>query len=92
MVLYVSLLFDRGPKTVLIKQHTFQQSMLSKSTPILLYAISDFEIFMMEWETLRSDYKTLELWTEISLKWAKKYYIRMDKTDAYIVTMCKFLT
>ena len=47
---------------------------------------------MMEWKTLGSDYKTLELWTEISLKWAKKYYIRMDETDAYIVTMCKFLT
>ena len=80
---------------VLIKQqvpHTFQQSMSSESTLILSYAISDFEIFMTEWETLRSDYKTLELWTEIGLKWAKKYYVRMDETDAYVVTMCKFLT
>ena len=47
---------------------------------------------MTEWETLRSDYKTLELWTEIGLKWAKKYYVQMDETDAYVVTMCKFLT
>ena len=66
--------------------------MSSESMPILSYAISDFEVFMMEWESLGHDYKTLELWTEISLRWAKKYYVRMDETDAYVITMCKFRT
>jgi len=31
--------------------HTFQQSMLSKSTPVLLHTISNFEMFMTDWET-----------------------------------------
>ena len=27
---------------------------------------------------------------EIGLHWATKYYIKMDDTDVYIITMCKF--
>jgi len=72
--------------------HTFQQSMSSKSTPVLSCAISDFETFMTDWEILRDEHEGLKYWMEIGLDWAKKYYIRMDKTDAYVVTMCKFYT
>ena len=70
--------------------HTFQQSMLSESTPVLLHTISSFEMFMTDWETLRAEHSILKFWMEIGLQWAKKYYIRMDETDAYVVTMCKF--
>ena len=54
--------------------HTFQQSMLSKSTPVLSHAISNFEMFMTDWEKLGDQHDGLKFWTDISLDWAKKYY------------------
>lgn len=63
--------------------------MSSESTPVLSHAISSFETFMTEWEKLGKEHEKLRPWTEIGLRWAKKYYIRMDDTDAYIVTMCQ---
>jgi hypothetical protein len=62
--------------------------MSSKSTLVLSHAISDFEKFMTGLESLGNNYEILWPWTEIGLKWAKKYYVRMDDTDAYIITMC----
>ena len=47
---------------------------------------------MTDWKILGDEHEGLKYWTEIGLDWAKKYYIRMDKTDAYVVTMCKFYT
>jgi hypothetical protein len=63
--------------------------MSSESTPVLSRAISSFEIFMTDWEKLGKYHENLRPWTEIGLRWAKKYYARMDDTDAYIITMCK---
>jgi hypothetical protein len=62
--------------------------MSSESTPVLLRAISSFEMFMTEWEKLAEQHELLQPWTKIGLKWAKKYYTRMDDTDVYVVTMC----
>lgn len=64
--------------------------MSSESTPVLSHAISSFEMFMTDWEILGAEHSILKFWTDIGLDWAKKYYIRMDETDAYVVTMCKF--
>jgi hypothetical protein len=64
--------------------------MLSESTPVLSRAISHFEMFMTEWERLGVQHEILNFWTDIGLDWAKKYYVRMDETDAYVVVMCKF--
>ena len=64
--------------------------MSSESTPVLSHAISDFEMFMTDWEKLGDQHDGLKFWTDIGLDWAKKYYIQMDETDAYVVTMCKF--
>ncbi|KAF8489262.1 hypothetical protein F5888DRAFT_1808916 [Russula emetica] len=61
--------------------------MLSESTPVLSRAISSSEMFMTEWEKLGEQHEMLRPWMEIGLRWAKKYYIRMDDTDAYVVTM-----
>jgi hypothetical protein len=72
--------------------YTFQQRMSSETLPILSRAIPDFEIFMTEWEKFAADYPALKFWIDIGLHWAKKYYKRMDDTDAYVVTMCKSLT
>jgi hypothetical protein len=65
--------------------------MSSESTPVLSRAISSFEMFMTEWEKLGKKFPELRPWIDIGLKWATKYYIRMDDTDAYVVTMCKSL-
>ena len=64
--------------------------MSSESTPVLSRAIVYFEMFMTELENLGEQHKVLKPWTEIGLRWAIKYYIRMDDTDAYVISMCKF--
>ena len=71
--------------------HTFQQSMLSEATPVLSHVIICLEMLMMEWENLGEQHEVLKPWTDIGLRWETKYYIKMDDTNAYIVTMCKFL-
>ena len=64
--------------------------MSSESTPVLSHAISSFEMFMTDWETLGAEHSILKFWMEIGLQWAKKYYIQMDETDTYVIMMCKF--
>jgi hypothetical protein len=95
-VLKVSLLHDLGHKVECSSQrqipHRFQQAMSSESTPVLSHAISHFEMFMTDLERLGEMHEILRFWTDIGVRWATKYYIRMDDTAAYIVTMCKFLT
>jgi hypothetical protein len=44
---------------------------------------------MTKLETLAKRRKYLKPFIDEGLKWAKKYYIRLDKTTAYIVAMCK---
>jgi hypothetical protein len=63
--------------------------MSSKATPVLSRAIIYFEMLMMEWEKMGEQHEELKPWTDIGLHWATKYYIQMDDTDAYVVTMCK---
>jgi len=46
---------------------------------------------MTKWEKIASQYEELQPWAEISLRWAKKYYIQMDDTDAYVIMMCQSL-
>lgn len=48
-------------------------------------------MFMTEWERMGKAYSVLRPWTDTGLQWATKYYIRMDDTDAYVVTMCQSL-
>jgi hypothetical protein len=46
---------------------------------------------MMGWERLGKKHEILRPWTDIGLRWATKYYVRMDDTEAYVLTMCKFV-
>ena len=66
-----------------------QQSMSAESMPVLSGAVPSFEIFMTQWERLRAEFPALKFWVDIGLEWAKKYYVRMDDTDAYVVAMCE---
>jgi len=54
--------------------------MSAHATPVLSGAIPSFKMFMTQWEKLGSHHKNLKPWTDIGLKWAKKYYNRMDET------------
>jgi hypothetical protein len=42
-------------------------------------------------EELGKQHKILKPWTEIGLRWATKYYIQMDDTNVYVITMCTFI-
>ena len=64
--------------------------MLSKDkTPVLAGVIPVFEIFMTKRETLAAKRVWLKPFIDEELKWAKKYYVCLDNTTAYIVAMCK---
>ena len=92
-VLRVSSLIDARQMLIAYNgqvPHSFQQSMSFKATLVLLHAIIYFEMLMTEWESLGEQHEVLKPWMEISLRWATKYYIKMDDTNIYIVTMCKF--
>lgn len=61
----------------------------AEEMPVLAGVIPVFEIFMTRWETLAEKKRSLKPIIEEGLKWAKKYYNRMDNTDAYIIGMCE---
>lgn len=61
--------------------------MSAESMPVLSGAVPSFEIFMTQWERYRVKYRELKPWIDVGLEWAKKYYKRMDDTDAYVVAM-----
>jgi hypothetical protein len=63
--------------------------MSSESTPVLSHAISNFEMLMAEWENISEQHPVLKPWTDTGLEWATKYYIRMDETEAYVISMCE---
>jgi len=63
--------------------------MSAHATPVLSGAIPAFELFMSNWEDLGNKFNNLKPWTDIGLKWARKYYNRMDDTRAYIIAMCE---
>ena len=65
--------------------------MSKEHTPILSGAIPSFEMFMMAWEQLGEKHPHLAQWTDIGIKWATKYYKRMDELPAYIITMCELI-
>jgi hypothetical protein len=64
--------------------------MSSESTPILSGAIPAFETFMTKWESCLKN-AALKPYVEPALKRAYIYYGRMDRTKAYIVSMCKHI-
>ena len=65
--------------------------MSSESTPVLCGSIASFELLMTKWEQLGEEHPDLQYWTRIGLRWARKYYNRMDDTDAYVIAMGRSL-
>ncbi len=74
--------------------HRVQQVMSGERTPILCGAIPAFEIFMSKWDQIIEVFDAgsrLVMYAQAGLEWAHKYYACMDRTQAYIITMCKCL-
>jgi len=63
--------------------------MSKEKTPVLAGAVPTFERFMTSWERLAEKNQHLEPAIKVGLKFAYKYYKRMDGTDAYVVSMCE---
>lgn len=65
--------------------------MSGEGTPILCGTIPAFETFMTMWESLVNSHEGqfVATYAQAGLEWAYNYYARMDRTQAYIVTMCK---
>ena len=70
--------------------HGVQQSMSSESHPSLGGVVPHLELFMTAWENKVKATPRLKPFIDIGLKWAEKYYKRMDDTRAYVIAMCKF--
>jgi hypothetical protein len=64
-----------------------QQAMSGERTPVLSGAIPCFELFMTAWEQLGAKNPDMEPFIAVGLARAVKYYEKMDKTRAYVVSM-----
>jgi len=69
--------------------HRVQKVMSGETFPLLSGAIPAFEMFMTRWEKLKEEKPHLAQFIDKGLDSAYKYYNRMDRTDAYIIAMCK---
>ena len=66
--------------------------MSREETPLLSGALPAFEMFMTSWELLAEKHAQLKPFIDIGLKWAYKYYARMDNTRVYVIAMGMWLT
>jgi hypothetical protein len=71
--------------------HVVQQMMSGEATPILSGAIPTFEMFMTRWEKMVEEHPQLEKYIKPGLDWAYQYYGRMDRTQAYTLSMRKHI-
>lgn len=62
--------------------------MAMDNTPLLADVIPAYETFMSNWESLADARPHLEPIIQKGLDRATKYYILMDETDRYILSMC----
>lgn len=68
--------------------HVVQHRVSGEKLPRLGLSVPYFELFMTGWEDLRDNEPHLKPWLDIGLRWAMKYYSRMDDTTAYVIAMC----
>ena len=66
-----------------------QQTLCVEKTPTLGNVIPQFELFMSLLEVLGSQSEELRPITDVGIKWATKYYQRIDDSQAYAIAMCK---
>jgi hypothetical protein len=64
--------------------------MSKEKMPVLAGVIPTFKRFMLSWETLAraKENRHLKDVLETGLEFAKKYYNKMDNTNAFVIAMC----
>jgi hypothetical protein len=65
--------------------------MSAEKTPVLATSMVHFEMFMTNWEKLGDKNPNIKQYTDIGLKWATKYYKRMDDSKAYLIAQREFI-
>ena len=63
--------------------------MSKEKMPVLVGAIPAFEMMMTRLERLATRQRHLASPIKVGLKFAYKYYSKMDDTDAYVMGMCE---
>ncbi|RDB18589.1 hypothetical protein Hypma_014780 [Hypsizygus marmoreus] len=63
--------------------------MVKEKTPVLAGAIPSLKRFMSRWERHAEMVPRLRAPIKLGLKFAYKYYQRMDNTTAYVIAMCE---
>jgi hypothetical protein len=63
--------------------------MSKEKTPVLAGTVPTFKRFMTSWEKLAEKNQHLAPVIKVGLKFAYKYYKKMDDTDAYMMSMCE---
>jgi hypothetical protein len=58
---------------------------------MLSYALPQFELYLVYLNDLGTQEDDIKPWTDLVKQTAAKYYTRMNKTDAYVITQCTFL-
>ena len=59
---------------------------------MLAGVLPSFEMLMTRWEKLATDMPNLKKYIQPGLDAAYEYYTCMDKTKAYVIAMCKFIS
>ncbi|KIJ18794.1 hypothetical protein PAXINDRAFT_70562 [Paxillus involutus ATCC 200175] len=74
-------------EVVLEVPHAAQQCMSGESLPLLSHAVPSFETFVAQWEHLSLNFPRCTPFIKAGLDYARTYYCRMGKTNAYAIAM-----
>src|SRR6266481_9157801 len=72
--------------------HRVQMTMANKATPVLSGAILSLELFMSKWESLADSHDNLRPFIKAGLQKAHEYYVKMDLTCAYVISLGKVIS
>lgn len=70
--------------------HRVLHTLSVQRVPILCHAVRAFEYFLTAWEALKEGPRGSYLapYIDEGLRWAGKYYKKLDDTSAYVIAMC----
>ncbi len=67
-------------------------TMANEATPVLSRAILSLKLFMSKWELLADSHDNLRPFIEAGLQKAQEYYVKMDLTHAYVISLGKVIS
>ena len=67
-------------------------TMENEATPVLSRAIPSLKLFMLKWESLADSHDNLQPFIEAGLRKAQEYYVKMELTCAYVISLGKVIS